>query len=184
MRCIPALLMIALAIGNLYAGGEPKAGSVSAGRFWQLEVWPKSEGAQVVALWKENRTRVRTLCETPSVKTTRVFLSPTDDPAIIESGSASLGTSLRVFWITDEGEFVNTPRDEKITDVLQAAWEKATGKRAEKPSAHFVKWTDDPTKIIVSWGIGDPAWKAVLDLWKHECTPYVETSAVKKKRKR
>ena len=135
------------------------------GEHWQLEVRAANDGAMVMAVPKANPKQAAKLCETVSVNTTRVFLSSDDDIAVVESGSASLGTSLQLFLLTEGTEYQEL-KDWDVTEAVQKAWEKSTGKKASRSALHFIAWSADAKAGLVCWGGGKDKWYAVVDFDK------------------
>lgn len=161
-----ACLLLILAAAPLLAQADP--GAVE-GTNWRVEVRPAKEGAEVYAVSKADPSRAAKLCETVAVATTKVSLSPTEDTLLVESGSPSLGTSLRVFGLTEGTEFL-----EKTQWNVNHAVEKARGrKRKGEPAParadlHFVGWSADGFAALLRWGPESEGWFVVADFQKNK----------------
>lgn len=161
-------------------GGSPATPAAAAeGDNWRVEVRATAGGAAVFAVPKADPSLARSLCETVSVATTRVFIGPTDDVLLVESGSASLGTSLRVFGLTEGTEFLEDTAWDVNTAVEKARAKavKPGGKRAGSPrpaSIHFVAWSADGDAALLRAGEGAESWFVVADLQKHTLSAGLE----------
>lgn len=164
-------------------GGSPAAAATTAaiaeGDNWRVEVRATAGGAAVFAVPKADPSLARPLCETVSVTTTRVFLGADDDVLLVESGSASLGTSLRVFGLTEGTEFLeDTGWD--INTAMGKARAKAVkpgGGRASpgRPAGvRFVAWSADGNAALLRAGAGPESWFAVADFQKHTLSASLE----------
>lgn len=161
IRCFSLTLISLLALSGASLWAQD--GNASAeGTNWKLTVEGGPDGGIVKAVPKANPKGAAKLCETVSAATTRVFLSPDDDIAVIESGSASLGTSFSLFLLTEGTEYLELT-DWDVTEAVELARKKAGAKAASKPSLHFVTWSADGRAALVRWGGGAEAWFAVVD---------------------
>lgn len=166
-RCLLAAVAFAACTIPLHAQDHAE------GKNWKLIIEATSDGAVVKAVPKANPSAAAKLCETASAPTTRVFLSADDDVAVVESGSASLGTSLSVFLLTEGTEFLEV-NDWDVNEALDQARKKAGGKEAAKSAAHFVAWSADGKAALLSWGNGNGAWYAVADFDTHKISTSLE----------
>lgn len=161
-----ARLLLALAAVPLFAQVESPA---AEGANWRVEVRPAKDGAEVYAVPKADPSRAAKLCDTVAVPTTRVFLSPTEDTLLVESGSPSLGTSLRVFGLTEGTEFLEETRWNVNHAVERARGRKRRGEPAPtRADLHFVAWSADGFAALLRWGPEGEGWFVVADFQKNK----------------
>ncbi len=159
----------------------PTAAVTAEGDNWRVEVRATAGGAAVFAVPKADPSLAQALCETVAVATTRVFLGPDDDVLLVESGSASLGTSLRVFGLTEGTEFledtgwdVNAAVERARARTVKPAPSRSRTRDQRPAGVHFVAWSADGNAALLRAGAGAESWFTVADFQKHTLSAGLE----------
>ncbi|MBS0660165.1 MAG: hypothetical protein JSR82_18230 [Verrucomicrobia bacterium] len=134
---------------------------------WKVELRATAAGTVVQVAPVADPKRATDVCEVAAGLRASAYLSPTDDVLIVQSTGASLGTSLRVFLLTEGTEFLELT-DWKLDDAIEKARARAKAPPLSRPRLGFVAWSADGSAALLCSGADGEAFYVVADFSKRQ----------------